>query len=139
MSISVNVKCSNADKYEVSVAASASVAEFKQALAAVSGVAAEDQRLIHKGRVLKDDAALDFYGVEDGQTVHLVKGGKSRAQGNSSAPPASSASSSLPGVYMYRARAVQLCPPCCPAALCLPDSAGCRDATRRVLVSVRLF
>jgi hypothetical protein len=89
--------------------------------------------------VLKDDAALDFYGVEDGQTVHLVKGGKSRAQGNSSAPPASSASSSLPGVYMYRARAVQLCPPCCPAALCLPDSAGCRDATRRVLVSVRLF
>mmetsp|Transcript_6946 Transcript_6946/g.11604 ORF Transcript_6946/g.11604 Transcript_6946/m.11604 type:complete len:520 (+) Transcript_6946:79-1638(+) len=98
MSITVNVKCSNADKYEVNTTASATVSEFKGALADVSGVAVADQRLIYKGRVLKDDLALDFYGVEDGQTVHLVKGGKSRAQGSTptSTPVPSNVSSAPP-------------------------------------------
>lgn len=93
MSITVNVKCSNADKYQVETTTSATVAEFKIALAAVSSVAAENQRLIYKGRVLKDDLALDFYGVEEGQTVHLVKGGKARAESAAT----SAGSSSVPG------------------------------------------
>ena len=91
MSIKVNVKCSNADKYEVETTSSATVAEFKVSLAAVSQVAPENQRLIYKGRVLKDDLALDSYGVEEGQTVHLVKSGKARTE----APPP--AASSVPG------------------------------------------
>lgn len=89
MTIKVNVKCSNADKYEVETAPDATVAEFKASLAEVSHVAAEDQRLIYKGRVLKDDLALDFYGVEEGQTVHLVKSGKART---AATPPVSSSS-----------------------------------------------
>lgn len=86
-SITVNVKCSNADKFEVTTTTTATVAEFKTALSAVSGVEVENQRLIYKGRVLKDDLALDFYGVEEGQTVHLVKGGKARAEQPAAATP----------------------------------------------------
>ena len=84
MSIHVNIKCSNADKYEVETSPTATVAEFKELLEKVSNVSVESQRLIYKGRVLKDDNGLDFYGVEDGQTIHLVRSNKNRTEGNTS-------------------------------------------------------
>jgi ubiquilin len=84
MSIRVNIKCSNADKYEVETPPNATVLEFKELLFQVSNVSVESQRLIYKGRVLKDDNGLDFYGVEDGQTIHLVRSNKSRTDTNTS-------------------------------------------------------
>ena len=36
----------------------------------------EEMRLIHKGKILKDDGdqTIDQYNITDGLTVHLVKG-----------------------------------------------------------------
>lgn len=35
---------------------------------------AEQQRLIYKGRILKDDKTLESYGLESDHTIHLVRG-----------------------------------------------------------------
>jgi len=40
---------------------------------------AEDMRLIFKGKILKDELTLDEYKIQDGLTVHLVKGKSSAA------------------------------------------------------------
>ncbi len=48
-SITVSVKATNGDKHAVGTDKSATVAEFKEAVAAKAGVAAGQQRLIYKG------------------------------------------------------------------------------------------
>ena len=35
---------------------------------------AEEMRLIFKGKILKDENTLDDYKIENGLTIHLVKG-----------------------------------------------------------------
>ena len=37
-------------------------------------MAAEEMRLIYKGKILKDEMTLVDYKITDGMTVHLVKG-----------------------------------------------------------------
>ena len=37
-------------------------------------MAAEEMRLIFKGKILKDEQTLDEYKITDGLTIHLVKG-----------------------------------------------------------------
>lgn len=64
----------------------------------------ESQRLIFKGRVLKDEQTLASYGFEDNQTIHMVRGTASRAVPNAAAvaagssvpPPAPAPSSNNP-------------------------------------------
>ncbi|KAL0447308.1 UNVERIFIED_CONTAM: Ubiquitin-like domain-containing protein CIP73 [Sesamum latifolium] len=48
------------------------VPELKEQIASVTGVLSEQQRLICRGKVLKDDQLLSAYHVEDGHTLHLV-------------------------------------------------------------------
>ncbi|KAG0455743.1 hypothetical protein HPP92_023531 [Vanilla planifolia] len=48
------------------------VPALKEQIATVTGVLSEQQRLICRGRVLKDDQLLSAYHVEDGHTLHLV-------------------------------------------------------------------
>jgi len=50
------------------------VREFKSVVESTLGVPAVQQRLIHKGRVLKDDATMESYGIVNGDAVHMVKG-----------------------------------------------------------------
>ncbi|CAH1442657.1 unnamed protein product [Lactuca virosa] len=45
---------------------------LKEQIASVTGVLSEQQRLICRGKVLKDDQLLSAYHVEDGHTLHLV-------------------------------------------------------------------
>jgi hypothetical protein len=45
---------------------------LKEKIATVTGILSEQQRLICRGRVLKDDELLSAYHVEDGHTLHLV-------------------------------------------------------------------
>lgn len=60
--INITVKCSNTDKASFTVSPSLTVGEFKDVVSQQMGVEVCAQRLIFKGRVLKDDVTLEHYG-----------------------------------------------------------------------------
>ena len=72
----VHVKATSGTKITVSVELSLTVAELKATLAAEdkANVPANQQRLIYRGHVMKDERALESYGLAAEHTVHLVKG-----------------------------------------------------------------
>lgn len=70
----VNIRCSNGSKFSVRIELDASVASFKDVLAQKCHIPSDQQRLIYKGRILKDDQTLQSYGLEADHTVHLVRG-----------------------------------------------------------------
>jgi Ubiquitin family len=59
---SVNVRCSNGEKFTVPLDTDATVQAFKESIAEEAQVPSESQRLIYKGRVLKDEQTLASYG-----------------------------------------------------------------------------
>ncbi|CAM9140758.1 unnamed protein product [Discosporangium mesarthrocarpum] len=83
--ITVNVRCSNGEKFSSQVDPAKTVLEFKQSIAEKAAVTPELQRLIFKGRVMKDEQTLASYTVEADSTVHLVRSRQSATP----APPAS--------------------------------------------------
>ncbi|XP_024975859.1 ubiquitin domain-containing protein DSK2a-like isoform X1 [Cynara cardunculus var. scolymus] len=72
--VTVNVRCSNGTKFSVQVTLESSVESFKSVLEQNCDIPAAQQRLIYKGRILKDDQTLKSYGLEAEHTVHLVRG-----------------------------------------------------------------
>ena len=60
--LTLNVAYANADKFTASVPSTATIAELKAQIAVRVDVPAEYQRLIHRGRVLKDEQTLESYG-----------------------------------------------------------------------------
>ncbi|OAY65448.1 Ubiquitin domain-containing protein DSK2b [Ananas comosus] len=72
--VTVHIRCSNGSKFSVQVDLEATVGAFKAVVAGSCDVPAEQQRLIYKGRILKDDQTLASYGVESDHTIHLVRG-----------------------------------------------------------------
>lgn len=72
--VNVNVRCSNGSKFSVQIGLDATVGSFKDALAQKCDIPSDQQRLIYKGRILKDDQTLQSYGLEADHTVHLVRG-----------------------------------------------------------------
>jgi len=72
--IEINIRCTNSEKATVRGSLDMTVREFKQVVESTLGVPAVQQRLIHKGRVLKDDATMESYGIVTGDAVHMVKG-----------------------------------------------------------------
>lgn len=50
----------------------ASVPDLKAKVAENGGCPVESQRLIYRGRVLKDDQSVSDYNIEDGHVLHLV-------------------------------------------------------------------
>ncbi|KAJ4784738.1 Ubiquilin-1 [Rhynchospora pubera] len=69
----VHIRCSNGNKFSVQTELDATVGAFKATVAASCDVPAEQQRLIYKGRILKDEQTLSSYGVESDHTIHLVR------------------------------------------------------------------
>lgn len=63
----VHVRCSNGNKFTVEVDLGATVLALKGLLVEHSEIPADQQRLIYKGRVLKDEHLLNSYG----QSFHL--------------------------------------------------------------------
>jgi hypothetical protein len=61
--ITITVKCSNTDKDTFVVDVGLTIGEFKDAIAEKMGVPVSAQRLIFKGRVLKDELTLEHYGM----------------------------------------------------------------------------
>lgn len=90
--LNLTVKCSNADKAEVKISRSATVVELKEKINEALSVPVPQQRLIYRGRVLKDESTLEFYDVQDGHTVHMVKG----VTPAGSSPPAPAGATSAP-------------------------------------------
>ncbi|KAG6503624.1 hypothetical protein ZIOFF_035941 [Zingiber officinale] len=74
-SATIHIRCSNGSKFSVQAALDEMVGAFKAVVASSCDVPAEQQRLIYKGRILKDDHTLASYGVESDHTIHMVRGG----------------------------------------------------------------
>jgi ubiquilin len=62
-SVTVHVRCSNGNKFSLSVDLTSTVRDLKMMLVERSEIPADQQRLIYKGRVLKDESSLDSYGA----------------------------------------------------------------------------
>lgn len=62
VSVTVNIRCSNGSKFSVRTSLDSTVGTFKSILAQNCDIPADQQRLIYKGRILKDDQTLVSYG-----------------------------------------------------------------------------
>ncbi|XP_041014443.1 ubiquitin domain-containing protein DSK2b-like [Juglans microcarpa x Juglans regia] len=72
--VPINIRCSNGSKFAVRTSLQSTVSAFKAVLAQNCDVLADQQRLIYKGRILKDDQTLESYGLQAEHTVHMVRG-----------------------------------------------------------------
>ncbi|CAA0836798.1 Ubiquitin domain-containing protein DSK2b [Striga hermonthica] len=70
----VNIQCLNGSKFVVQMNLNAVVEAFKSIIAQHCEIPARQQRLIYRGRILRDDRTLHSYGLEADHTVHLVQG-----------------------------------------------------------------
>ncbi|SCU97262.1 LADA_0H05336g1_1 [Lachancea dasiensis] len=78
MSITIHVK-SGQNKWDVSIDSTSSVGELKRAIAEISDIPAENQRLIYSGKILKDDLTVDSYKILNDHSIHLVKSGAKKS------------------------------------------------------------
>ncbi|XP_057500307.1 ubiquitin domain-containing protein DSK2b-like isoform X2 [Actinidia eriantha] len=81
--VTVHVRCSNGYKFSAQIGLGSTVGSFKSVVAQNCDIPADQQRLIYKGRILKDDQTLESYGLEADHTVHLVRGFASATSTNS--------------------------------------------------------
>lgn len=81
----VHIRCSSGSKFTVEADLASTVAVFKILVAEKCDIPAEQQRLIYKGRILKDDNSLQSYGLQSDHTVHLVRGSPPSASANAAA------------------------------------------------------
>lgn len=92
----LNIRMSNGNKFSVRASLGSTVVAFKDLLAQNCDVPANQQRLIYKGRILKDDQTLDSYGLQADHTIHMVRGSAPAATtdtpaiGNPNPPPLAS-------------------------------------------------
>jgi ubiquilin len=95
--IKITIRQSSGDQFEVEIGPKATVEELKKACAEKqTAIAAEEMRLIFKGKILKDEMTLDEYKITDGLTIHLVKG-KSANAGGAGAPSEGASTTSSAG------------------------------------------
>ncbi|KAL1569785.1 ubiquitin domain-containing protein DSK2a-like [Salvia divinorum] len=69
--IKVKIRVSKGLKIYVQANLNTTVLNFKPIVAQQCDIPAQRQRLIHQGRVMKDDQTLRSYGLEENQTVYL--------------------------------------------------------------------
>ncbi|XP_051144913.1 ubiquitin domain-containing protein DSK2b-like [Andrographis paniculata] len=94
--VNINIRCSNGSKFSVKTSLESTVREFKGVLAQNCDVPAEQQRLIYKGRILKDDETLVSYGLQADHTVHLVRGSAPAASPPAAVPPSTETTNNVP-------------------------------------------
>lgn len=63
VNVNINVRCSNGSKFSVQTSLDSIVSSFKDLVARNCDMPVEQQRLIYKGRILKDDQTLRSYGI----------------------------------------------------------------------------
>ncbi|KAI3447890.1 hypothetical protein Pfo_004555 [Paulownia fortunei] len=96
--VNVNIRCSNGSKFSVKTSLDSTVGEFKGVLAQNCDVPGEQQRLIYKGRILKDDQTLVSYGLQADHTVHMVRGSAPAATPLSAVAASAGNTDSVPAV-----------------------------------------
>mmetsp|Transcript_10344 Transcript_10344/g.16943 ORF Transcript_10344/g.16943 Transcript_10344/m.16943 type:complete len:98 (+) Transcript_10344:573-866(+) len=91
--ITISVRCSTGPKFDFQLDDQITVFDLKSKLAVESRVPKEQQRLIFRGRVLKDELTVEHYAIEDGDAIHLVASstGASHSGTSSSAAAAAAA------------------------------------------------
>ncbi|KAG7536885.1 Ubiquitin domain [Arabidopsis suecica] len=70
--LELNIKTLDSRTYTFQVNKNETVSLFKEKIASETGVPVGQQRLIFRGRVLKDDHPLSEYHLENGHTLHLI-------------------------------------------------------------------
>ncbi|KAI3446343.1 hypothetical protein Pfo_003008 [Paulownia fortunei] len=96
--VNLNIRCSNGSKFSVKTSLESTVGEFKGVLAQNCDVPAQQQRLIYKGRILKDDQTLVSYGLQADHTVHMVRGSAPAASPPAAVPVIAANTDSTPAV-----------------------------------------
>ncbi|XP_058725434.1 uncharacterized protein LOC131596708 isoform X2 [Vicia villosa] len=71
--VQLNIKTLDSRIYSFQVEKNMPVSLFKEKIASEIGVPVNQQRLIFRGKVLKDEHVLSEYHVENGHTLHLVE------------------------------------------------------------------
>ncbi|XP_073035144.1 uncharacterized protein [Primulina eburnea] len=71
--VELNIKTLDSQIYSFEVDKNIGILAFKEKIAGQSGVPVGQQRLIFRGKVLKDGHLLSEYNVENGDTLHLVE------------------------------------------------------------------
>jgi uncharacterized ubiquitin-like protein YukD len=102
--IEIKIKTLDSQTYNLRVNKCVPVPLLKDKIATVTGILSEQQRLICRGRVLKDDELLSAYHVEDGHTLHLVvrQPGQPATSGNAGNEAAASNSARRHGPTVAR-------------------------------------
>ena len=73
--VELTVKSTSGTSFKAEVPADSTVLAVKEAIADQSKIPAQNQRLVFKGQVLKDDKTLvGDYGFKSGSAVHVVRG-----------------------------------------------------------------
>ncbi|CAK9187918.1 unnamed protein product [Ilex paraguariensis] len=78
--VELNIKTLDSQMYSFHVDKDMPVSAFKEKIASQIGVPVGQQRLIFRGKVLKDSHLLSEYQVENGHTLHLVERQPSQPQ-----------------------------------------------------------
>ncbi|KAE8057334.1 hypothetical protein FH972_014035 [Carpinus fangiana] len=81
--VQLNIKTLDSQIYSFQVDKNVPVSSFKEKIANEIGIPVGQQRLIFRGRVLKDDHLLSEYHVENGHTLHLVERQPAQSQPSS--------------------------------------------------------
>ncbi|CAA7016609.1 unnamed protein product [Microthlaspi erraticum] len=89
--VAVNVRCSNGTKFSVRTSLESTVESFKALVGQNCDVPPNQQRLIYKGRILKDDQTLLSYGLQADHALHMVRG----SAPSSTPPPPSNATTNV--------------------------------------------
>ncbi|UKK00861.2 ubiquitin-related chaperonin [Theileria orientalis] len=75
MGLNITIKVSGGDTFTLEVEPEMTVLQLKEKCAEKADATPDKQRLIFKGRIIKDDESLSALNVEDGNTIHLVRSG----------------------------------------------------------------
>lgn len=86
------------ERIELSVDPSILVQDLKNEIAKHSPIAAEDQRVIYRGQILKDERTVESYGIANEHVLHLVRGRPAQPSAAAQAPATAAAAANTPGL-----------------------------------------
>lgn len=70
----INIKTTSGETFTIECSPNITIAELKELISQKSNIPVNQQRLVYRGRVLKDPCTLNSYECQDGHAIHLVRG-----------------------------------------------------------------